>query len=74
MTGITARPGQTAFDIALQYYGNIEGIRFLLEDNSISSQFIVVSETLSGQRIEVREDEVINKKVTSFYKEDVVTY
>lgn len=74
MKGITAVPGQTAFDIALQYYGSVEGIRYLLEDNEVDGQFVVVQETLSGERVEIREDIIINKKVTSYYTEDVVSY
>jgi hypothetical protein len=74
MKNITGLPGQTAFDIALQEYGDVEGIRFLLEDNTVSTQFVVVPETLQGLTIRIREGEIINQKVTSYYRKPVVSY
>lgn len=74
MTNITGLPGQTAFDVALQYYGSVEGLRKLLEDNTINNEFVVVPETVTGQTISIRDDEIINKKVTDYYTKPVVSY
>lgn len=47
-----ALPGQTFADIAIQVYGHIEGIGFLLEDNP---QITVHDDLFVGQKIIVRE-------------------
>ncbi|HMN90463.1 MAG TPA: hypothetical protein PKD70_06220 [Saprospiraceae bacterium] len=75
MKNVTGLPGQTAFDIAIKQYGAVEGIRFLLEDNTISNQFVVVPETLQGLTISIRENQIINQRVTSYYGgKPVVSY
>lgn len=71
---VNGKPGQTVFDIALQQYGSLEGLRWLLEDNEINGQQIVVPETVTGQTITIREGQYKNKKVVDYYKKTVVTY
>jgi hypothetical protein len=74
MKTITGRPGQTAFDIALQQYGSVEGIRWLLEDNPINGGLIVVPQTVTGETIAIREGQYKNKKVVDYFTKPVVTY
>jgi hypothetical protein len=71
---ITGKPGQTAFDIALQEYGSVEGLRWLMEDNTINSQQIVVPQTVTGETLVIRKDTYKNKKVVDYYSKPVVTY
>jgi|GEM_PF-1825013 len=47
---ITVKDGQSLYDIALQYYGDISGFWWLLEDNSLT----VESEIKSGDVLEIR--------------------
>lgn len=56
---ITVQPRQTIFDIALQYYGDIEGVDFLLLDNPNLS---LNSSLEFGQFLKIR-NEVKNKTV-----------
>ncbi|MGB1294854.1 MAG: hypothetical protein ACPG6V_05190 [Flavobacteriales bacterium] len=55
-------PNQTLFDIAIQFYGNIEGVSWLLEDNpeiNIGDEFT---------EIRIR-DEYINKDIVQYLKQ-----
>lgn len=53
---ITVRDGQSLYDIALQYYGDIAGFWWLLEDNGLT----VESEIQSGDLLEVRDAFIAN--------------
>ncbi len=73
MTTVKGLPGQTIFDVALQQYGDVAGLRYLLEDNNINGELVVVPQTITGQTLVVR-NAIINKKVTDYYQSPVVTY
>lgn len=73
MSTVKGLPGQTIFDIALEQYGDVAGLRFLLEDNDINGELVVVPQTVTGQTLTIR-DTIINKKVTDYYMQPVVTY
>jgi hypothetical protein len=56
---ITVRQGQSLFDIANQYYGSIEGMQWLIEDNDINLD----QELQFGDKIKIRKGQYINKRV-----------
>ena len=59
---IKSHNNQTLFDIAIQYYGHIEGVSWLLEDNpeiNIGDEFT---------EIRIR-DEYINKDIVQYLKQ-----
>lgn len=58
---ITVQPRQTIFDVALQYYGDVEGIGFLLLDNPTIS----LDDPLAyGQKLNIR-NEVKNQTIVN---------
>lgn len=61
MKTILVRSGQTIFDIALQYYGDIEGLKYLLEDNDGLDLSVPL---LPKQKIQIR-NSIINKPVVN---------
>jgi hypothetical protein len=69
MRTITVRYGQTIFDIALQWFGDISGIAFIIEDNpSINLE----NELEAGTGINIR-DAVINKTIVKEFEKFVPT-
>ncbi len=64
MKTITVLANQTLFDIALQVYGDIDGVFDLCRDNDI--QFFEPVE--AGQAIVIREENIINKNIVKYYK------
>ena len=62
---IQVQEGQTLFDIALEYYGDISGLWWLLEDNNLNFS----DEIQAGQNLEVR-DEIINRSARFFRGEN----
>ncbi len=56
---------QTIFDIALQHYGNIEGIFLLLEDNENTIQS---DGTLKFNRTWVVRQQAINQNIVNQFK------
>ena len=63
---ITARAGQTVFDIAIMAYGDLEGLLFLIEDNGD----IVFQEDITGVNFDVRET-VINQRVVAYFDDNI---
>lgn len=61
---IKVQTGQTLFDVALEYYGNIEGVALIFNDNPNIS-FDSVSE---GDELNIRDDEPLDKPVVDYYK------
>lgn len=59
MRTITVQPRQTIFDIAIQYYGDVEGVDFLLLDNPDLS---LNNDLVYGQKLTIR-DEVKNSVI-----------
>lgn len=59
MKTITVQPRQTIFDIAIQYYGDVEGVDFLLLDNPDLS---LNNDLVYGQKLTIR-DEVKNSVI-----------
>ena len=72
MTNYTIKEGQTLLDIAIQKYGSIEGIAFLLEDNP---GIIEVTDSLiSGTMLNIRDDSyIIDQTVVDYLKEKSIT-
>lgn len=56
---IMVRQGQSIFDIANQYYGSIEGMQWLIEDNDISLD----QELQFGDKLKIRKGQYINKRI-----------
>lgn len=71
---ITGLPGQTAFDVALQEYGDIAGLRWLMNDNQQNGYLLVISPNVTGFTLNIRKNTFINKKVVDYYKKPVTTY
>lgn len=57
MKNIKVKSGQTLIDIALQEYGCIEGLVYILEDNALSMD----SESYAGQALIIRDIPEITK-------------
>lgn len=55
--------GQSLTDIAIQIYGNVEGVFMLAQENGLS----VTDELEPGQMLSYSPDKIINKKVVCHY-------
>lgn len=68
---IIAENNQTWMDIALQEYGSIEGIKYLVDDNPhlVGSSVML---HLKGQELSIRTDMAINKKVVNHYSKNEI--
>lgn len=62
MKTITVKFGQSVFDIALEYYGNVKGIRYLVEDNEGLDLSIPL---VNNQKLKIREDSIINQPIVN---------
>lgn len=62
--------GQTAWDIVLQEYGDIQGMTKMLEDWLDSNGECVLGRgvEIEGEELPIRDEEVINQKVISYYE------
>lgn len=68
MKRIIVQPRQTIFDIAIQYYGAVEGVDFLLLDNPDLS----LNESLSyGQKLNIR-DEIKNQTIVNEFSNHIL--
>jgi hypothetical protein len=68
MTKYIIKEGQTLLDIAVQKYGSVEGIQYLLEDNASITE--VTDELKSGDTLIIRDDSyIIDKTVVNYFKE-----
>lgn len=65
MRDITVKPNQSLFDIAIQEYGNIEGVFHLVEDNE--SLTGITDNVFAGEVLKVR-DNAINKRMVEFLR------
>lgn len=65
MRTIIVKLNQSLFDIALQEYGDVQGVFFLVDDNGLNS---IDANVYEGDELQVR-DEVIDKE-TKEYLED----
>lgn len=72
MTQATIRSGQSAWDIALQEYGSIEAIAWMMADNNISGEFVVGDLEQEGQVLKIR-DEVVNQSITDYFESRQIT-
>jgi Phage Tail Protein X. len=71
---ITIQPGQTLFDIAVQYYGALAAISLIMSDNPDLAD---VTETeLKGLEIIIRDPvpaiDITNKQVAEGFKENIL--
>lgn len=57
---ITVKDKQTIFDVALQYYGAVEGIGLLLEDNPTLELDVPLQ---FGQRLLIRKQSVLDNNI-----------
>lgn len=62
---ISVSPGQSLYDVALQYYGTVDGVADILDRNEFDHD----TELTGGQLIEVSELP-INRQVVSFFQEN----
>lgn len=70
MRSIEVKYGQSLFDIALQYYGSIEAVFWIVEDNNLNG---IVDNVFEGDLLQIR-DTVMNKQiVTELSKVTVAT-
>lgn len=65
----TVYEGQTAWDIALQRYGDPEGMTKLLEDWLDDNGECVLGRgvDLEGEQLPIREEEIDNQKIVNYY-------
>ncbi|MCX6232122.1 MAG: LysM domain-containing protein [Bacteroidetes bacterium] len=66
---VIALPGQTLFDVALQYYGAIDAVFKLAEDNGITD---ITSPLNSGIEMVIDESYSFNKNVSDYYSKNGV--
>lgn len=65
---ITALPGQTLLDLALQHYGDASAIVRLCMDNGYN----VGDKVAAGAALKVDTDKVVNKQVVAYYAQQGV--
>ncbi len=65
---IVVKDSQNVFDIAIQFYGSMEGLPLLIVDNGLKPDSIVEK----GTELIIQEDLVIDKTVLSIFKRDGV--
>lgn len=65
---ITGKPGQTICDIAIQYYGAISGVQWLVADN----EDILQPEDLEGVQIVIRKDEVKDQRIVNYFENKII--
>lgn len=65
---IAMQAGQTLYDIALQVYGHIEGVAWLLEDNNLGWD----SPVSIGMQLRLR-DAKLDKNLTNYYASNSIT-
>ena len=69
MRTINVIPNQSLSDIAIEYYGSVEGVFLILEDNrNVSS---VNDRLITGQELIVRSP--LNARIVSYLNEPVAT-
>jgi hypothetical protein len=73
---VVVQPGQTIFDLAIQHYGDLAGVRYLLEDNVFDGEMLVGNiADVEGLTVYIRDGVVINQKVVDYHKsKTIVTY
>ena len=67
MLNINVKRGQNLRDIALQYYGSMEGIDQLLGDNQATLSNILDQNLQPGTILRINPNMVIKAKVSNFY-------
>ena len=65
---ITAKPGQTIADIAIQYYGSVNGVEWLVADN----EDILQKDFLEGESIYIRDDNVKNQRIVDYFQNKTI--
>ena len=70
MVSIKVEFGQNLADIAMQYYGSIEGWVQVATDNELS----LTEELVPGSTIYLRDEQIIDRQIVTYYakKETVV--
>jgi hypothetical protein len=72
MTKIQVEQGQTIFDIALQYYGSLEGLSYLIEDNDFDGE-MVFGNPPEDLELDIREDSAIDQSIVEYHSNKVLT-
>jgi hypothetical protein len=65
---ITGKPRQTISDIAIQHYGSISGVEWLIADN----EDILQPEDLEGVQIVIRDDEVKDQRIVNYFENKII--
>lgn len=66
------KPGQTIFDIALEKYGSLEGLEYLIEDNDYEGKLIIGDVDLDDEDIIIRDDSVIDQTIVDYHSSTVL--
>lgn len=69
---VRLKPGQTILDLALQQFGSLEGIDYLIEDNDYEGNLIVGDIEVEDQEIKIRADSVIDQTVVEQHSNNVI--
>jgi len=67
MTKITVNTNQNIYDIALQYYGSIEMVWQLIDDNNLTDGLDAV--LTPGQELLIDEKKIVNKELSEYLKQ-----
>src|SRR5438132_305239 len=62
---ITTIDGQSVHDLAMQYYGHVDGIKQMILDNPTKVNYS--DRIAAGTELTIDDDKVINKKVVEFF-------
>lgn len=68
MKTVIARQGQTIFDLSIQHYGDVEGISWIIEDNSD----LDIESDINGLSVKIRND-VLNQVIVDKLKSKQLT-
>ncbi|MCE9539753.1 MAG: hypothetical protein K8R85_11115 [Bacteroidetes bacterium] len=66
MKQVTVENNQSIWDLAIQYYGSVDGIKQLILDNA--TKLNLNDSVVPGTKIIVREEMIINKPMVDYLK------
>ncbi len=67
MTKITVNTNQNIYDLALQYYGDIEMVWQLIDDNNLTNGLDTI--LTPGQELLIDETKIVNKELADYLQQ-----
>jgi hypothetical protein len=71
MTAITIRDGQSIFDIALQFYGDVSGALKVVQDNGLAN---LNAQLYGGQTIFIDEAFTIDEALATYFRQQEIIH